>query len=215
MIEGLASKEPAPAGGSASAALVAIAAALLEKVALLSVQRWSGAEAAHRRAHELRLRAEELIEHDKHAYLDYIAAIRSHQGLEDAQSRTIDVPLEVVRAAVDVVNLAHELSRHGNPNLRPDAATAAITAHAAISAAAMMVQVNVGLNVRDERLREALKLMRDASESVRRLGALNLSGAPGRAPAQSRDTARRSPRRSARGARSSGAARRSGPSQTR
>lgn len=181
LLEDLASSKPAPAGGSASAAVIAVAAALLEKCAQLSIKHWDGAEAARTRAHRLRLRSEELIESDLHAYLAFVAANRTGKGLEAARSATVDVPLEMIRRAIDVLDLAHELAQHGNRNLRPDATTAAILAHAAISAAAMIIQVNVGIEVRDPRLQEALKLMRDASESVRRLGSIALIGDRSRA----------------------------------
>ena len=180
LLDALASREPAPAGGSAAAAVVAIAAALLEKVAQLSPQ-WEGSEGARSAANRLRLRSEELIERDAHAYVAYVEARRARRGVEGAASAIVDVPLQIERAALDVVELSHELAAHGNRNLRPDATTAAVLAHAAISAAAMMVQVNLGASLRDARLQEALKVMRDASESVRRLGALGLVGDRGRA----------------------------------
>ena len=171
LLEDLASSKPAPAGGSAAAAVIAVAAALLEKVAQLSVKQWDGARAAKARAHRLRLRSEELIEKDVQAYVAYLAATRSGRGLGSARSATIDVPLDMIRRAVEVLDLAHELARSGNRNLRPDATTAAILAHASISAAAMIIQVNVGVQLRDPRLEEALRLMRAASASVRQLGA--------------------------------------------
>ena len=83
LLEALASREPAPAGGSAAAATVAIGAALLEKAALLAVEKWDGAERAGQRAHELRLRAEELIERDAQAYLDYVEARRAKRNFAE------------------------------------------------------------------------------------------------------------------------------------
>ncbi len=198
LLEALASREPAPAGGSAAAATVAIGAALLEKAALLSVGKWDGADRARQRAHELRLRAEELIERDAKAYLEYVEARRAKRNFSEEWSRTVDVPMEIERVALDVISLAHDLGRQGNPNLRPDCTTAAILAHAAISAAAMMVKVNLGVSVGDARLPEALQMMRDASASARRLGALDLTGGRGRVSARSRDSGPRSRARAAR-----------------
>ena len=198
LLEALASPEPAPAGGSATAAAVAIGAALLEKAALLSVETWDGAGDARQRAHELRSSAEELVERDADAYLEYVEARRARRDFADAWSRTVDVPLEIERVALEVVRLAHDLGRQGNPNLLPDCTTAAILAHAAISAAAMMVQVNLGVSPGDARLGEALRMMREASASVRRLGARGLTGGRGHASARSRDTGPRSPARTAR-----------------
>lgn len=171
LLEELSSAKPAPAGGSAAAAVVALAGALLEKVARLSARHWDQAAGAGRRAAALRRRGEELIEEDEQAYLDYVAARRDRKDVQGAWSRTIDVPLETIRAAVAVIELAHDLERHGNPNLRADAATAAMLAHSAITAAAMLIQVNLGAAPQDPRLDEALRLMRSAGETVRRLGA--------------------------------------------
>ncbi len=192
LLEALASREPAPAGGSAAAATVALGAALLEKAALLSVEKWDGADRARQRAHDLRLRAEELIERDAHAYLEYVEARRAKRAFSEEWSRTVDVPLEIERVAFDVVSLAHDVGQHGNSKLRPDCTTAAILAHAAISAGAMMVKVNLGVSLGDARLPEALQIMRDASASVRRLGALDLTGGRDRVSTRSRDTGRRS-----------------------
>lgn len=171
LLDELSSGRPAPAGGSAAAAVVALAGALLEKVARLSTRHWDKAGDAGRQADGLRRRGEELIVEDEQAYLDYVVARREKKGVQEAWSRTIDVPLETVRAAVGVIELAHDLERHGNPNLRADAATAAMLAHSAVTAAAMLIQVNLGVAPKDPRLDEALRLMRSASESVRRLGA--------------------------------------------
>ncbi len=171
LLDDLSSGKPAPAGGSAAAAAVALAGALLAKVARLSERHWDQAADAGRRAAALRQRGEQLIREDEEAYLGYVAARRENKDVRDAWSRTLDVPLETVRAAVAAIELAHELERHGNPNLRADAATAAMLAHSAVTAAAMLIQVNLGVAPKDPRLNEALRLMRSASESVRRLGA--------------------------------------------
>lgn len=177
LLDGLASSEPAPGGGSASAAVVAISAALLEKVARISAD-----ERAERQAHELRARAETLIDEDVAAYLDYSQAKRSGQVPPEVRQRIIEIPLQIARVALQVVELAHELGRTGKRGLRPDATTSAILAHAAISTVALLVQVNIGLDVTDPRLREALELTRSASESVRgvRRAAMDGPGRPGR-----------------------------------
>ena len=121
--------------------MVATAAALLQKVALRSTS-WPGAVAANTSAEALRLRAEELIELDSIAYLDFVAAVRSGVGVEAARRRTIDVPREIAGSAAKVVGLAHELEISGNQNLRADAAAAAILAQAAGKTATMLVRVN-------------------------------------------------------------------------
>jgi formiminotetrahydrofolate cyclodeaminase len=101
LLEALASAEPAPASGSAAAAVVAVSAALLQKVALRSPT-WSGAARAHSRAEALRLRAEELIELDSIAFLHYLDAIKSGDGVEAARQKTVDVPREIASRAAEV-----------------------------------------------------------------------------------------------------------------
>lgn len=168
LLSKIASGEPAPASGSAAAAVVATSAALLQKVALRSQGRWSGAAEAHQRADALRKRAEELIELDSLAYLAFVEAIRSGQELEAARRKTIDVPLEIAAHADEVVSLARVLESKGNPSLRADAVAAATLAQAAAKTARMLVEVNA------------------ASASARRRGARGSAGASGRAPARSR-----------------------------
>jgi formiminotetrahydrofolate cyclodeaminase len=187
LLNKIASGEPAPASGSAAAAVVATAAALLQKVAIRT-KSWPGAGAAHARAEALRLRAEELIELDSLAFLDFVAALRSGQDVEAARKRTIDVPKEIAGAAAAVVDLAHELELKGNPNLRADAVAASILAQAAGTTAAMLVQVN---------------------ESPARRGAPGPAGGRGRAPARSPGSDRPSRPRTSRAVRSAGASPRS------
>lgn len=168
MLDAIASREPAPASGSAAAAVVAAAAALLEKCARLSARRWPGAAAALEKAHALRLRGEELVEHDVHAYLAFVEAVRSGHGVTDAQARTVEVPLEIGRTACKVSTLAEQLALHGNPKLHADAVVAAILASAAAESVAFLVEVNLG-PARDSRSDEAQALAQQAFETSRRL----------------------------------------------
>ena len=171
LLDAIASKEPAPASGSASAAVVATAAALLEKCARMSARTWSGSAEAHGQAHSLRLRAEELVEEDVDAYLAYVSATRSGTSLDSAHARTVDVPLEVVRTAAGASELADRFAAHGNPRLRADAVAAAILAGAVAQTAAMLIRENLPPASRDRRLVEARRLARAASARARRLDA--------------------------------------------
>lgn len=167
-----------PAGGSATAAVVAVAASLLEKAAKLSAAHWAGAEGALERANALRLQAEELIEEDAHAYLAFVAAVRAAKGtmgearektIGPAQSKTVDVPLAIVRSGAEVVELAAELAAHGNPNLRADAVVGATLAAAAAEAGAGLMAVNLAGAQHDPRLAEARRLATAASHRARAL----------------------------------------------
>ena len=87
----IASSAPAPASGSAIAAVVAAAAALVQKVARLSTRQWPEAGEVHTRAERLRLRAEELIEEDSQAYLAFVEAMRAGVDVAGAKARTIEI----------------------------------------------------------------------------------------------------------------------------
>lgn len=173
LLDGIASAAPAPASGSAAAAVVATAAALVEKAATLSTTQWPDAAPSLEQAHALRLHSEELIEHDVHAYLGFVEALRMAKGLRGAareqvvgpaRARTVDVPLEIVRSAAKVAVLAARLADLGNPNLRADAIVAAILAAAGAESALTLVAVNLGGSMDDKRLEEARRLARQASE---------------------------------------------------
>jgi len=162
-VEKIASKEPAPASGSACAAVVASAAALVEKSARLSRKQWEGAAGALERAHALRVESFGLIEEDSQAYLAFVDAVRSQQDVGEAHARTVDVPLRMVRAAAEVAELAVQLAQHGNPNLRADAVVGATLAAAAAESGLMLIEVNLGDAAGDARFAVAKKLARKAS----------------------------------------------------
>ncbi len=148
--------------------MVAAAAALLEKAARLSAKQWAGATDARQRAHALRLHAEELIDEDVHAYLGYMDSVRSGIGLEAARSKTVDVPLDLVRSAALVTTLADQLASKGNPKLRADAVVAGILAAAAAESGVVLITVNIA-GRDDVRLSEAGKLASQASDLARSL----------------------------------------------
>lgn len=169
-----------PAGGSAAAGVIAVAGALLEKAARLSVAQWASAEVALEQAHSLRLRAEELVHADAHAYLSFVEAMRAAKGLRGqareraigpARAATVDVPLAIARLGAETVELAGQLAAHGNPNLHADAMVAATLGAAAATAAARLVAVNLSNTRRDARLDEARKTARAATDTADALGA--------------------------------------------
>jgi formiminotetrahydrofolate cyclodeaminase len=171
-----------PASGSAVAAVIAMASALLEKVARLSVAKWASADAALEEAHALRLRAEELVEADATSYTAYIEAVRAAKELDGkareraiapARAATIDVPLAIARLAAESVDLAGALAANGNPNLRADAMVAATLGAAAATAAARLIAVNVS-GARDPRSTEADRIARAATDKAAALGSLRV-----------------------------------------
>jgi formiminotetrahydrofolate cyclodeaminase len=162
----------------------------VQKVAKLSGKYWPDAAEVHGRAERLRLRSEALVEEDSTAYLDFVAAVRSGQNVAAAEARTVEVPLEIVRAAAEVAELAEQSASLGNPRLHADAVVAAILASAAAESAAFLVGVNLG-ETTDPRLDEARKLASEATARLRSPGAQGSPGGPGRGQARSAGNRRR------------------------
>ena len=195
----LGSDRPVPAGGSAAAAAVAMAAGLVEKAARLSTAHWIGAANVGKRAAVLRRLAAILVDADVNAYTDYMKANRAARGMHSAERerilgparmRIVEVPLTVVRSAAEVADLAAEMALHGNPNLRSDAMVAAYLAAAAAQSATTTLAANVKAASRDERLAEARRLTRAASARARLPAAPVRGGGRGRARERSRDSGR-------------------------
>ena len=104
-----------------------------------------------------------LIEEDAEAYLSFVDAVRSQTELAEAHARTVDVPLRMIRAAAEVVELAVQLANQGNPNLRADAVVGATLAAAAAESGLMLIEVNLGNAAGDARFAIAKKLARKAN----------------------------------------------------
>jgi methenyltetrahydrofolate cyclohydrolase len=184
-----------PAGGSAAAAAVAMAAGLVEKAARLSSEQWIGAANVGKRAAVLRKLATILVDADANAYTDYVKAVHAARGLHTAEreriiaparARIVDVPLAVVRSAAEVAELAAQMAEHGNPKLRSDAIVAVELAAAGAQSAATTLAANLKTS-KDARLLEARRL----SARARRLLAPTRAGGRGRAPARSPGSGRR------------------------
>jgi formiminotetrahydrofolate cyclodeaminase len=168
----LASREPVPGGGSASALAGALGASLVGMVAELTIGRPDTVEhepqlvelrdeaVAHR---ELLL---DLAEHDARAYGAVVAARRmpkttdqEREARAEAVRRTMlaaaEVPLLTAGAALDVLELARAVAPIGNPNAVSDAGVAAELAAAAVRGAILNVRINLPYLPADEPLRRA------------------------------------------------------------
>lgn len=156
-----ASESPAPGGGSVSAYVGALGAALATMVANLSAHkrgwddRWetfSDAAETGQRLKDALLRA---VDEDTDAFNAIMAAFglpksteaekaQRKAAIEAATRRAIEVPLQVVRTALASFALIRQMVEQGNPNSITDAGVGALCARAAVCGAALNVLVNTG-----------------------------------------------------------------------
>jgi formiminotetrahydrofolate cyclodeaminase len=166
-LDSIAAETPAPGGGSVAAVVVEMAASLAAMAARFARQHWDGAAGALAQAEALRARAAPLAQEDAEAYEAVLTAMRMPRDLEaevrntligDTLSRAADAPLRIAETAADVAELGATLAEEGNPNLRGDAAAAAVLSEAAARAAANLVEINLATTETDERIGRAREL---------------------------------------------------------
>jgi len=143
-LDDLASENPAPGGGSASAVAGAMAAALVAFVCRKTIgkKKYSAVQeqmkAILAQAEDLRAELLVLAEQDKIAFQRVIAEKHSADSLKAA---TI-VPAETERLAGIVCGLAITVLQYGNINTQTDAQVASLLAKTAILGAKMNIEIN-------------------------------------------------------------------------
>jgi glutamate formiminotransferase/formiminotetrahydrofolate cyclodeaminase len=157
----VASPSPTPGGGSVAAHAGALAAALAQMVAGLTVgkKRYAAVDAEMR---ELAVRAAALgntlaalVARDASAYAVVAAAHKlpaegeaqqreKAARVDDALMHAADVPLDTARACAEVAGLALAVAERGNVNAASDAGVAALLAEAGCVGASYNVRINVG-----------------------------------------------------------------------
>jgi glutamate formiminotransferase/formiminotetrahydrofolate cyclodeaminase len=181
-IASVASADPVPGGGSVAAHAGALAAALAQMVAGLTVgkKKYAAVDAEMKSvaldAVALGNRLAALVKRDADAYAKVSAAYKLPKEPADAarqRAETItaalieaaEVPLETARCCVEVLKLASAAAEKGNSNAVTDAGVAALLADAACRGAVYNVRVNV--QALDDKSKGS-GLERDAGELVRR-----------------------------------------------
>lgn len=166
LLDEVAARTPAPGAGSVSALAVALAAGLAAMAARFSDRHWPDADRAAARAVELQARAAALAPADARAYEAVLAARGDDVRVALEQAAT--VPLELAELAAEVAALAADAVRHGNPNLRGDAAAGALLAEAGARAAANLVAINLEGRLEDGRPSQAACFAAEATEAAAR-----------------------------------------------
>jgi methenyltetrahydrofolate cyclohydrolase len=165
--DAVASREPVPGGGSASALAGGLAASLAAMVAALTLNKVAYADRAPE-MQRLRDAAAEMqqvllnaVDRDAQSYRDVLSAYRLVKStVEERQKRSTaiqtafrhatEVPIQVAEAALQVLELAGTAARMGNPDMRTDAGVGVLLARSAALGALMNAKINLaGLKDRD------------------------------------------------------------------
>jgi glutamate formiminotransferase/formiminotetrahydrofolate cyclodeaminase len=185
-VASVASSNPVPGGGSVAAHAGALAAALAQMVAGLTIgkKKYAAVDAemkeAALKAVSLGNTLSGLVKRDAEAYSlvseahklpkePADAAARRADAVTSALLKAAEVPLETARASVEVAELAAIVAEKGNTNAVTDAGVAALLAQAACKGAAYNVRVNV--QALDDKSKGA-GLAREAEQLVKKAGEL-------------------------------------------
>jgi formiminotetrahydrofolate cyclodeaminase len=177
----LASADPTPGGGSASAVAGAFGAALVAMLSRLSMGRGADDALFTRTAEAMdaaRMTLLDFAAADARAYDAVMAAMRMPKGTdEEKRSRTqaiqfamreaAEVPLDVAGQALAVLEAAREILSTANPNAVSDGAVAVLLSYAAAHGAIANVRINL-TSLKDEQYRREVTARADeASERSR------------------------------------------------
>ena len=184
-VSSVASSTPTPGGGSVAAHVGALAAALAQMVAGLTIgkKKYAAVEADMKQigldAADLGNTLAALVDADAQSYTAVSLAYKLPKEPEDAAARRADaiteallgasrVPLDTARACARVAELAATVATKGNSNAVSDAGVAALLAEAACRGAAYNVRINVA--ALDDKSRGA-SFVAEAKELVARTSA--------------------------------------------
>lgn len=155
-----ASESPAPGGGSISAYVGALGAALGTMVANLSShkagwdERWEEFSDWADQGQRIKDGLLALVDEDTAAFNAIMAAFALPKGndaekatrtaaIQAATRRAIEVPFQVMRLSCDALPIAVAMAEKGNPNSVSDAGVGALCARAAVQGAYLNVRINV------------------------------------------------------------------------
>lgn len=164
-VEAVAAATPTPGGGSASAYVGALGAALAQMVAGLTAGRKryeSVSEQARQlldEAGQVKAQLAAAVEEDAAAFAAVMAAMRNKDLSDEDRAAAIEsativageVPLRVAQLSLEAARIAHTLATIGNVNAVSDAVVGVFLARAAAEGAALNVRIN-GASLQDQTL---------------------------------------------------------------
>lgn len=155
-----AGNDPVPGGGSIAALNAAIASALTEMVANLTIgkKKYEDKEGLMRKivaiTENYRASFMKDIDADSEAYNNVFAAfklpketdeekIERNNQIQEATKIAAEIPMEVARKAVDIMDVIAQVADQGNQNAITDACVAIMTARTAAISAILNVKINL------------------------------------------------------------------------
>ncbi|HOT63863.1 MAG TPA: cyclodeaminase/cyclohydrolase family protein [Dysgonamonadaceae bacterium] len=185
-LEKTANNEPVPGGGSISALHGAVAAALTEMLANITIgkKNYSAVEETMKlnatKASALRTEFLTDIDRDAEAYNLVFQAFRlpkdtdeqkvlRSEKIQEATKVAALVPMEVAERAFELLDLISETTRKGNKNAITDGCVAMMTCRTAVLGALLNVRINLA-SIKDERFVKELseKCNRIENETLRK-----------------------------------------------
>jgi formiminotetrahydrofolate cyclodeaminase len=160
-LDEVASKSPAPGGGSVAALSGALGTALISMICHLTIGKKKYADVQHeietvlKRSEELRTSFSELVQEDIEAFDSVMKAFslpketeeektRRTTAIEEATKKATLVPLKVMELCVEALPLTMTVAEKGNTNSISDAGVSALMVRAACEGAALNVRTNLG-----------------------------------------------------------------------
>ncbi len=155
-----AGSDPVPGGGSIAALNAAIASALTEMVANLTIgkKKYEDKEGLMKKivaiTENYRASFMKDIDADSEAYNNVFAAfklpketdeekIERNNQIQEATKIAAEIPMEVARKAVDIMDVIAQVADQGNQNAITDACVAIMTARTAAISAILNVKINL------------------------------------------------------------------------
>jgi glutamate formiminotransferase/formiminotetrahydrofolate cyclodeaminase len=169
-----ASESPAPGGGSVSAYIGSLGAALGTMVANLSAhkrgwdERWGEFSEWAERGKDIQERLLQLVDEDTRAFNNILNAFgmpkktsteqeERQKAIEAATLRAIEVPFTVMKTAFEGYGLIEAMIENGNPSSISDAGVGALALHACIEGAWLNVLINASGMKEDQQVKKILE----------------------------------------------------------
>lgn len=186
----LASKSPAPGGGSVAALSGSLGAALTSMVCNLTIGKEKYSDVQDeikkllRESEKIRKELTELIDEDTNAFNDVMKAFKMPKETEEQKKKrslaiqggykkAADVPLKTAKACEKIFDIAIITAEKGNKNSITDAAVSALMAKAGVEGAILNVKINLS-SIKDEEFvknitKELKEIEKNADEKTKNI----------------------------------------------